>query len=683
MRSLIASQYDFGDLIPLSSATPLPSGQTSVRDFVGKGLALSFPHFDRVYSPLVIANMMFTTVRMAVALKRASDEAGIPAPLVFLDKHLSDQQIQFIIDEVIRTHGNTNIGLVTGVKELKSDHPRNFLRMFAYIESEAQKTLGDNFRLQVPVCLDVPNAYIPSVADHIRQLSQALPHLPIIAGNVATGDIVPELIDAGAYGIKVGIGPGAMCTTRLVTGIGVPQLTAIHNARQGLGNRNGIIIGDGGIRGPIHAVEGLAAGGHAVMFASMFAGTNETQEYGSVPAYVSKDGQPWQPTHGDKYFIVGGSASSIARQREGAGPVLYHPREGEGRVGVAKCIGPIGPRFVALSLRMLGLVDSHVSALRAAHAPRFVPANTSLASTPAHIDDVMLWPKAPVDPQGSPVQSRGQVDLSTSLTSRNGSTTHHTSPIILRPAADSSYANVNDVIAALKAASQFATDVNGHLDLGDAIERPVAVIIPASLAARDLSRVIATLDAMPQDYKPHVIVEFTDAMIHICQDSARGALLKRTHSALLKTSDKNAIDTVRAAMDGKGFIAVEVNSLENLARAKLSDADGFALTADVQADNLHLLAGQTHDWPVIYRGLPANAASGDIAKIIALGADAVEIPVRSGTSQQVIQGILQDHTGGLRSSATFVGYHTGASVVAGLKGAPAGSVTRLVDHLHL
>src|SRR5690606_14547776 len=99
--------------------------------------------------------------------------------------------------------------------------------------------------------------------------------LEVVAGNIATGAAARALVEAGADAVKVGIGPGSICTTRVVAGVGVPQITAISDVAQALKGTDVPLIGDGGIRYSGDVAKALAAGAHCVMLGSMFAGTEE------------------------------------------------------------------------------------------------------------------------------------------------------------------------------------------------------------------------------------------------------------------------------------------------------------------------------------------------------------------------------------------------------------------------
>jgi IMP dehydrogenase len=124
--------------------------------------------------------------------------------------------------------------------------------------------------------VDSAHGHHINIADTVRKLREQYPELPIIAGNVATGDGTRDLIEAGASMVKVGIGPGSICTTRIIAGIGVPQITAIYDCAQVANEYNVPIIADGGIKYSGDVVKAIAAGASAVMIGSLFAGTDES-----------------------------------------------------------------------------------------------------------------------------------------------------------------------------------------------------------------------------------------------------------------------------------------------------------------------------------------------------------------------------------------------------------------------
>ncbi|PSJ38184.1 IMP dehydrogenase [Zobellella taiwanensis] len=124
--------------------------------------------------------------------------------------------------------------------------------------------------------IDSSHGHSEGVLQRIRETRQAYPNLPIIGGNVATAAGARALAEAGVSAVKVGIGPGSICTTRIVTGCGVPQITAVGNAVEALKDLDIPVIADGGIRFSGDIAKALAAGAHCVMMGSMFAGTEES-----------------------------------------------------------------------------------------------------------------------------------------------------------------------------------------------------------------------------------------------------------------------------------------------------------------------------------------------------------------------------------------------------------------------
>ena len=126
------------------------------------------------------------------------------------------------------------------------------------------------------VVLDSAHGHSRGVIELLKKVKHTFPELDVVVGNVATEDGARALVKAGADGVKVGIGPGSICTTRIVAGVGVPQLTAIFNAYTALKGSGVAMIADGGLRYSGDIVKALAAGGDCVMCGSMFAGTEES-----------------------------------------------------------------------------------------------------------------------------------------------------------------------------------------------------------------------------------------------------------------------------------------------------------------------------------------------------------------------------------------------------------------------
>lgn len=155
--------------------------------------------------------------------------------------------------------GRLRCGAATSVGE------SGFERAVALIEAEVDVLV-----------VDTAHGHSIAVINTVEKIKQAYPDVQVIAGNVATAEAALALIAAGADAIKVGIGPGSICTTRIVAGVGVPQLTAIHNVVNGLKGNGVPVIADGGIKSSGDFAKAIAAGASTVMLGSMLAGTDET-----------------------------------------------------------------------------------------------------------------------------------------------------------------------------------------------------------------------------------------------------------------------------------------------------------------------------------------------------------------------------------------------------------------------
>jgi len=126
------------------------------------------------------------------------------------------------------------------------------------------------------VVVDTAHGHSTGVLETIRELKGHFPELSLVGGNVATAEGTEALIKAGVSGVKIGVGPGSICTTRVIAGVGVPQFTAIRDASE-VASRSGVpVIGDGGIKFSGDVVKGLAAGASTIMIGSLFAGTDES-----------------------------------------------------------------------------------------------------------------------------------------------------------------------------------------------------------------------------------------------------------------------------------------------------------------------------------------------------------------------------------------------------------------------
>jgi IMP dehydrogenase len=126
------------------------------------------------------------------------------------------------------------------------------------------------------VVIDTAHGHTRGVLEGLRKVKKEFPDLEVVVGNIGTGEAAKALVDAGADGVKVGIGPGSICTTRVIAGVGVPQLTAIFEVASAIKGSGVPVIADGGIRYSGDIVKALAAGAHSIMAGSLFAGVEES-----------------------------------------------------------------------------------------------------------------------------------------------------------------------------------------------------------------------------------------------------------------------------------------------------------------------------------------------------------------------------------------------------------------------
>ncbi|MED3553755.1 IMP dehydrogenase [Cytobacillus praedii] len=159
----------------------------------------------------------------------------------------------------------------------KDQHGRLLVGAAVGVTKDTMKRVEMLVKSQVDVIvLDTAHGHSKGVLDTVREIRSTYPDLAIIAGNVATAEGTKDLIEAGADIVKVGIGPGSICTTRVVAGVGVPQITAVYDCATEAKKHGKAIIADGGIKYSGDVVKALAAGGHAVMLGSLLAGVSES-----------------------------------------------------------------------------------------------------------------------------------------------------------------------------------------------------------------------------------------------------------------------------------------------------------------------------------------------------------------------------------------------------------------------
>jgi len=256
-----------------------------------------------------------------------------------LHKHRIERLL--VVDEAQRC-----VGLIT-VKDMDKarEHPLAAKDDQARLRVAAATTVGDSGLERAEalieagvdvVVIDTAHGHSQSVLDQVGRVKRLSNAAQVVAGNVATYDATRALIDAGADCVKVGIGPGSICTTRIVAGVGVPQLTAIMEARRAREGSDATIIADGGVKYSGDFAKALAAGADAVMMGSLLAGTEEAP--GDVFLYQGRSYKSYRGM-GSVGAMARGSADRYFQKDVGDAMKLVP----EGIEGQVPFKGPVGP----------------------------------------------------------------------------------------------------------------------------------------------------------------------------------------------------------------------------------------------------------------------------------------------------------------------------------------------------
>jgi IMP dehydrogenase len=238
------------------------------------------------------------------------------------------------------------------------------------------------------VVIDTAHGHSKAVADAVLRAKKISNAVQIIAGNVATAEATKALIDAGADAVKVGIGPGSICTTRIVAGVGVPQLTAIEDCANAAAASGIPIIADGGIKFSGDFAKALAAGAATAMMGSMFAGTEESP--GEVFLYQGRSYKAYRGM-GSLGAMARGSADRYF-QKDAAADKLV-PEGIEGQVPYKGALGPIIHQMVGGLRAAMGYVGARTIAELHAKA-QFVQI-TGAGLQESHVHDVMMTRESP------------------------------------------------------------------------------------------------------------------------------------------------------------------------------------------------------------------------------------------------------------------------------------------------
>ena len=241
------------------------------------------------------------------------------------------------------------------------------------------------------IIVDTAHGHSQGVLDRVRWVKKHYPHVQVIGGNIATAAAANALVEAGADGVKVGIGPGSICTTRIVAGVGVPQITAVSNVAEALKGTGVPLIADGGIRYSGDVAKALAAGAYAVMLGGLFAGTEEAP--GEVELFQGRSYKSYRGmgSLGAMSQVQGSSDRYFQDETDSVEKLV--PEGIEGRV-------PYKGSLIAVIHQLLGGIRSSMGytgaqSIKALHEKAQFVRVTSAGIRESHVHDVTITKEAP------------------------------------------------------------------------------------------------------------------------------------------------------------------------------------------------------------------------------------------------------------------------------------------------
>lgn len=285
-------KLDFKDVLIRPKRSTLGSRKDVdiTREFVFKWSGKTFKGV-----PIIAANMDGVGT-FSMAQSFVENESGMS---VALHKHYP---LEKLVDFFTQNNAGANVWYSIGMVQDDQDKLIEFLKR---VPNAIDK-----------ICVDVANGYSEHFLDFVRKTREAVPDLTIMAGNVVTGEMVEELILSGVDVVKVGIGPGSVCTTRKMTGVGYPQLSAIIECADAAHGLGGLICADGGCTVPGDIAKAFGAGADFVMLGGMLAGHDQSEQ-----GIVEIDGQ--------KFLQFYGMSSNTAMTKHKGGVAEYRASEGK------------------------------------------------------------------------------------------------------------------------------------------------------------------------------------------------------------------------------------------------------------------------------------------------------------------------------------------------------------------
>jgi IMP dehydrogenase len=319
---------------------------------------------------------------------------GAPEDEVLALLHKFRIEKVLVVDDAFRLKGLITVKDIQKARDnpnsCKDDRERLRVGAAAGVGGDTEERIATLVDAGVDVLvIDTAHGHSNGVIERVRWARRKYPDVAIVAGNIVTGDAAKALVDAGADAVKVGIGPGSICTTRVIAGVGVPQISAVGMVRDALKTSDIGLIADGGIRYSGDIAKALAAGADCVMIGGMFAGTEEAP--GEVELYQGRSYKSYRGM-GSLGAMQKGSKDRYFQDDEGDADKLV-PEGIEGRVPYRGPLRNIVHQLAGGLRAAMGYVGcASVAEMR--EKPHFVRI-TSAGMRESHVHDVAITKEAP------------------------------------------------------------------------------------------------------------------------------------------------------------------------------------------------------------------------------------------------------------------------------------------------
>ena len=384
----VSPTTSIGDVVALTrshniSGVPVVDGDDLVGIVTSRDLRFE-THFDNPVSSIMTGKDKLVTV---------GEDASREEVLHLL--HTNRIEKVLVVDDKFHLQGMITVKDIQKQTDnpLASKDAQERLRVGAAVgigsESEARVAALVAAGVDV-IVVDTAHGHSQGVLDQVRWIKQHYPQVQVIGGNIATAAAAKALVEAGADAVKVGIGPGSICTTRIVAGVGVPQIGAISNVAAALAGTGVPLIADGGVRYSGDIAKAIVAGAHVIMVGGMFAGTEEApgevelfqgRAYKSYRGMGSMGAMQQKQGSSDRYFQESSEADKLV------------PEGIEGRVPFKGSLSPLIHQLMGGVRASMGYTGSRtIEEMRT--KPEFVRV-TSAGMNESHVHDVTITKEAP------------------------------------------------------------------------------------------------------------------------------------------------------------------------------------------------------------------------------------------------------------------------------------------------